>query len=221
VSLGSATFPELLGRGDLHLLIPLGATEQHGPHLPLETDTLIAHGIGEAVAANRSDVVVAPALPYGSSGEHADFPGTLSLGQGALEAVVVELTRSADAFRDVTLLAWHGGNAESLARALATLRAEGRSVNLWEPYVEGGDAHAGWVETSLMLALAPHLVRAERPVGVTEPLAVLLPQLQQHGVKAISENGVLGDARAASAQRGRELLERLAAQIGELLDARS
>jgi creatinine amidohydrolase len=218
VSLGSATFPELVGCGDLHVLIPLGATEQHGPHLPLETDTLIAHGIGAAVAATRSDVVLAPALPYGSSGEHAAFSGTLSLGQGALEAVVVELTRSADAFRDVTLLAWHGGNAEPLARAVATLRAEGREVNVWQPDVEGGDAHAGWVETSLMLALAPHLVRSERPIGVTAPLATLLPRLRQHGVKAISENGVLGDARTASAERGRDLLERLAAQIDELLD---
>jgi creatinine amidohydrolase len=221
VSLGSATFPELRGRGDLHLVIPLGATEQHGPHLPLETDTLIAHGIAEAVAATRSDVLLAPALPYGSSGEHADFPGTLSLGQAALEAVVVELTRSAEAFRDVTLLAWHGGNAQPLARALATLRAEGRAVNLWQPDVEDGDAHAGWVETSLMLALAAHLVRSERPVGVTMPLATLLPRLRQHGVQAVSENGVLGDARAASAQRGHRLLERLAAEIGELLDARS
>ena len=52
--LGSATFAELLGRVDVHLLIPLGATEQHGPHLPLETDTLVARGIGEAVAAARS-----------------------------------------------------------------------------------------------------------------------------------------------------------------------
>ena len=92
---------------------------------------------------------------------------------------------------------------------------------MWQPEVAGGDAHAGWVETSLMLALAPHLVRSERPVGVTKPLAVLLPRLRQHGVKAVSENGVLGDARAASAQRGHELLERLAAQIGELLDAGS
>ena len=62
MSLGSATFPELRGRGDLHLVIPLGATEQHGPHLPLETDTLIAHGIAEAVAATRSDVVKALCL---------------------------------------------------------------------------------------------------------------------------------------------------------------
>lgn len=217
--LGSATSADLLGRVDLHLLIPLGATEQHGSHLPLETDTLIARGIGEAVAAARSDAVLAPALPYGSSGEHADFPGTLSVGQAALEAVVVELARSAGGFRGVTLLAWHGGNAEPLARAIATLHAERRAVNLWQPRVEGGDAHAGWVETSLMLALWPDLVGDERPVGVTEPVDVLLPRLRRHGVKAVSENGVLGDARAASALKGHELLEGFAVEIGALLDA--
>jgi len=119
VRLGCATFPELLGRVDIHLLIPLGATEQHGPHLPLNTDTLIASGVADAVAAGRADVVVAPALPYGSSGEHSGFPGTLSLGQAALEAALVELVRSADAFRDVTLVSWHGGNAEPVGRAVA------------------------------------------------------------------------------------------------------
>ena len=127
----------------------------------------------------RDDVVVAPALPYGSSGEHSGFPGTLSLGQAALEAALVELVRSAAAFRDVTLLSWHGGNAEPVARAVARLRAEGRRVHLWEPHVDGGDAHAGRVETSLMLALAPELVRDERPVGATQPIDELLPRLRE------------------------------------------
>lgn len=215
--LGAATFPELGSRADLHLVIPLGATEQHGPHLPLETDTLIAAGIGGAVAETRDDVVLAPALPYGSSGEHAGFPGTLSLGQAALEAVVIELVRSATDFRDVTLLAWHGGNAEPLAHAVAQLRAERRTVTLWKPRVDGGDAHAGWVETSLMLALAPDLVRDERPVGATEPLADLLPRLRRHGVSAVAENGVLGDARGANAGEGRRLLGQFVAEISGLL----
>src|SRR3712207_8629966 len=74
--------------GDL-LVVPLGATEQHGPHLPLGTDTVIA----SALAASL-DAVVAPALPYGSSGEHAGFPGTLSIGREALVHVLVELVRS-------------------------------------------------------------------------------------------------------------------------------
>lgn len=217
--LGSTKFPQLLGRADIHLLLPLGATEQHGPHLPLETDTLIATRIGEAVAAARPDVLVAPALPYGSSGEHAGFPGTLSVGQQALEALVVELVRSAEDFRDVTLIAWHGGNAQPLARAVAQLRAERRPVHLWEPQVAGGDAHAGWVETSLMLAVASELVGDERPVGVTEPIDVLLPRLRRDGVKAVAEAGVLGDARSATARRGQALLERFATEIGDLLDA--
>ena len=61
-----------------------GSTEQHGPHLPLSTDTDIALALADALAARRPDVVVAPALPYGASGEHAGFPGTLSIGHEAL-----------------------------------------------------------------------------------------------------------------------------------------
>ena len=72
-----------------------------------------------------------------------------------------------------------------------------------------------------MLALAPDLVRAERPVGVTEPLDVLIPRLRRHGVRAVSENGVLGDARSASASKGHRLLEGFAADVGALLDATS
>jgi len=83
--LGRATWSELDGGAPSRLLIPLGATEQHGPHLPLETDTLIAAALADAVAAARRDVAVSPALPYGSSGEHGAFPGTLSLGQAAFE----------------------------------------------------------------------------------------------------------------------------------------
>lgn len=143
------------------------------------------------------------------------------MGPAALEAVVVELVRSAHDFSDVTLIAWHGGNAEPVARAVARLRAERRNVLCWEPVVEGGDAHAGWVETSLMLALAPDLVRDQRPVGETEPLDRLLPMLRQHGVKAVADNGVLGDARAASATLGRMLLAQFANEISALLDATS
>src|SRR4030081_1452778 len=84
----------LASRGPL-LAVPLGSTEQHGPHLPLDTDTRIATALAAGLARRRDDGVVAPALPYGASGEHAGFPGTLSVGTPALELLLVELVRSA------------------------------------------------------------------------------------------------------------------------------
>ena len=216
--LGAVAWPRLERSAPPVLLIPLGATEQHGPHLPLETDTVIVTALAGAVAARRTDVIVAPALPFGASDEHAGFPGTLSLGQEALEAAVVALARSVEAFAAVILLSWHGGNAEPLARAVAALRAEGRPVAAWLPSHKGGDAHAGRLETSLMLAIAPELVSAERPVGITEPLATLMPTLREHGIRAASPNGVLGDARGASAEEGRALLGDLVADLAAFVD---
>ncbi len=73
------------------IAVPLGATEQHGPHLPLTTDTEIAVELVARLADARSDVVAAPAIPYGSSGEHIEFAGTISIGQRAIERLLVEL----------------------------------------------------------------------------------------------------------------------------------
>jgi len=221
VTLGSRTWPEVAVRPAPRLLIPLGATEQHGPHLPLSTDTLIATALADAAARNRPDLVVAPALAYGASGEHAGFPGTLSLGQEVLEAAVTQLVRSADHFDDVILLCWHGGNHEPVARAVRRLRGEGRRVSAWEPSLEPGDAHAGRVETSLMLSIAPELVGDALPVGVTEPLERLLPVLRRQGVAGVSPNGVLGDARGATATEGEALLAALVADLEAFLDAAS
>ena len=188
------------------LAVPLGATEQHGPHLPLTTDTEIAVALVDGLAHHRRDVVVAPAVPYGSSGEHATFPGTLSIGQEAIELLVTELCRSAcETYDGVVLVSTHGGNAEPVERAARLLVDEGRRVLLWSPTWGGGE-HAGHVETSLMLVLAADRVRlelAER--GATQPLAELLPAMRAGGVAAVSHNGVLGDPRRASAEAGRTL----------------
>src|SRR5690606_28300186 len=119
--LGERTWPVVAAAGDAVLAVPLGSTEQHGPHLPLATDTLVAVALVEALALGRTDVVAAPALPYGASGEHAGFPGTLSIGQEALELLLLELARSADHFAGVVFVSGHGGNAAPLARAVATL----------------------------------------------------------------------------------------------------
>src|SRR6478735_632849 len=97
------------------LVVGLGATEQHGPHLPLDTDTVIADALCRGLAS-RVPVRVAPVLPYGSSGEHGDFAGTLSIGQEALSLVLIELARSHDG--PVLFVCAHGGNAEPVAAAL-------------------------------------------------------------------------------------------------------
>jgi mycofactocin system creatininase family protein len=196
------------------LAVPLGATEQHGPHLPLSTDTDVAVELCRALAAGRADVLIAPALPYGASDEHAAFAGTLSIGSAAMELLVVKLTRSACAtFDRVLLVSAHGGNAEPVVHAVARLRAEGHDVRLHQPRWSG-DAHAGHVETSLQLALDPDRVRTERAVvGDVRPLAELMPVLRASGVRAVSPSGVLGDPTTATVAAGHELWHRLIAAL--------
>ncbi|HLF41548.1 MAG TPA: mycofactocin biosynthesis peptidyl-dipeptidase MftE [Acidimicrobiia bacterium] len=196
------------------LAIPLGSTEQHGPHLPLSTDSDVAVALADRLAATRPDILVAPVLRYGAAGEHAGFPGTLSMGAAALELVLVELVRSADAFAGVVIISGHGGNAEPLAASIAKLRAEGRRVRGWSPRVTGGDAHAGRTETSLLLALTPDRVRVEiAERGDVRPLAALIADLRSGGVRAVSGNGVLGDPAGASAEEGHHLLDAMAADL--------
>ncbi|HET9772647.1 MAG TPA: mycofactocin biosynthesis peptidyl-dipeptidase MftE [Acidimicrobiia bacterium] len=201
------------------LAVPVGSTEQHGPHLPLGTDSAVAVALAERLAIARPDVLVAPVLPYGSAGEHAAFAGTLSIGSGALEMVLVEMGRSADAFAGVVFVSGHGGNAEPLAAAVATLRAEGRNVLAWAPRVSGGDAHAGRTETSLLLALAPESVRlAAAEPGDRRPLGSVMGELRRGGVAAVSANGVLGDPTGATAEEGERLVADLAADLVAAVD---
>ncbi len=214
--LGDLVWPDLSGHraGSAVLLVPVGSTEQHGPHLPLSTDTDIAVAIASTAATRLPAAVVAPPLPYGSSGEHQGFPGTLSIGAEATRVALVELGRSAgESFGTVVLVSAHGGNAGPVSAAVALLRAEGRDVRAWGPSWEG-DAHAGRTETSLMLVIAPERVRlGEAVAGDTRPLADLLPDLRAGGVRRVSPNGVLGDPGEASPREGRELLESAVAQL--------
>ena len=218
-ALADLTWPQVGQRPGAMLVVPLGATEQHGPHLPLSVDTDMAVALCRGLAALRADVLVAPALPYGSSGEHAGFPGTLSIGQEALELVVVELARSAtDTAARLLFVSGHGGNAEPLSRAVTRLRAEGRDVRAFAPTWEG-DAHAGRVETGLALALDPSRVQVElAAAGETRPLAAVLPALRAGGVRAVAPNGVLGDPTGADAAEGAALLEQLIEDLERAVD---
>jgi creatinine amidohydrolase len=217
VELADLTWPAVeaaLGP-DLLLAVPVGSTEQHGRHLPLSMDSDLAVALCRGLARRRPQVLVAPLLPYGSSGEHADFPGTLSIGQPALESVLVELGRSASAtFGRIVFVSGHGGNAEPVHRAVARLREEGRDARGFQPSWVG-DAHAGRTETSLALALDPDRVRLSEAVpGDRRPLAELLPVLQSVGVRAVTASGVLGDPDGADAAEGAALLERLVDDLG-------
>lgn len=197
------------------LLIPLGSTEQHGPHLPVDTDTRIAVALADGIAselhrAGHATVVVAPPLAYGASGEHHGFAGTLSVGTEALVAMMIELARSVRGqVERLVFVNGHGGNAGAVNRAVDQLRREDHPVTAVAPRWDG-DAHAGRVETSLLLYLCPTAVRVDRfEPGRTEPLDALLPELERLGMRAVSANGILGDPTPATAEAGRTLFHSL------------
>lgn len=199
------------------LVVPVGSVEQHGPHLPLDTDLRVAERVAAALEAADPSLVLAPAVAFGAAGEHEGFPGTVSIGHEGLALLLVELGRSACRWAArVVFVNGHGGNVGTLAQACALLRHEGRDV-AWIPCVAGGDAHAGRTETSLMLALDPSVVGPEREPGATAPLRELLPVMRERGVRGVSENGILGDPRGASAEEGDRLLEAMVGAAREAL----
>jgi creatinine amidohydrolase len=205
-SLAGAVWPELPD-GPL-LVVPLGSVEQHGHHLPLGADTAIAGAAAGAAAGLLDGALLAPALAYGASGEHEDFPGTVSIGTEALTGLLVEYGRSACRWAGrVLVVNGHGGNLDALRAAVPLLRSEGRDVAWFPCAVPDGDAHAGRTETSLMLHVEPEGVLTERAVaGVTTSIAALLPRLRAEGVRGVSPTGVLGDPAGASAAEGAALL---------------
>jgi mycofactocin precursor peptide peptidase len=229
--LSNARWPEVAAGPRRLLVVPLGSVEQHGPHLPMYTDTRIAVAVASRACADHRGVGLAPAVTIGASGEHAEFPGTLSIGTPALTLLLVELGRHASLHWPAMLLVnGHGGNAAAITSAIATLRDEGRQCHVWhaglspaqlaEAGIKAGvaDAHAGRFETSIMLALAPELVQMDKAApGETRPVADIMAALRDSGVRAVSPNGVLGDPAGASAAEGRQLLSALVAGLTQTL----
>lgn len=209
--LGTATSSQLLSTPP-RIMIPLGSTEQHGPHLPLDTDTRIATAVSRGAQASLrtrldQDWLVAPAIAYGASGEHQSFAGTISIGTEALTTLLVEYGRSAACWAHrLVFINGHGGNVSALNSAVARLRAEGRDVGWCPCAVTAGDAHAGHTETSVLLHISPAEVRTDRWLaGNRAPLPELLPSMRRGGVAAVSAVGVLGDPTTATASEGKRI----------------
>ena len=225
LELDRMTWPEVKAeqeRGRDTVVVAFGATEQHGPHLPLATDALLGDHLA-SIVAERLDAFVAPTVRIGCSEHHLAFPGTLSISQETFHAVVADLMRSLSrgGFGRVVLLPTHGGNFGPLAAALerlgpvpgieisaltdlsalfaiAQLGADEHGVPLGE-----GGVHAGEWETSMLMAIHPDLVHLERGVaGYTGDPEAAIGAIFGAGVHTVAENGVIGDPARASPEHG-------------------
>jgi creatinine amidohydrolase len=210
-------------------VLPVGATEQHGPHLATGTDTLLAERVSVAAASRTGDVVL-PALPYGCSlGHTAHWPGTLSLHPTTMTAVVVEIGRWAYAggFRKLVLVNGHATNGPPCQSALLALRHElpdlrPRFVSLFDlspeiaaRYAEDApDFHANEAETSMVMHLEPEGVDASAIVD--EPDRTV-DRVLLYPMPAVTASGVVGAPSSANAERGEELFGALADALEGLL----
>ena len=164
--------------------------------------------IGRALH-RTTGLMLGPTISVSASGEHAGFAGTLSIGTDVMAQVAIELGRSADWAAGVVLVNGHGGNHAAITAAVTTLSAEDRKVLGWWPSwprrLDGGpaDLHAGRIETSMMLAIDPGLVRLELAVAGADSS---IDELRTRGVPAVSANGVLGDPDGASGREGEKFI---------------
>jgi creatinine amidohydrolase len=229
---------DALATGRDTVVMALGATEQHGPHMALATDAVLGDHLARAVA-DRLEAFLAPTVRIGCSSHHLAFPGTLSLEEDTFHRVVGDVVRSLarGGFHRIVLLPTHGGNFAPLANAVAAIGPlEGvRVIALTDlgvlfgiaelgrdehgvPLAEGG-LHAGEWETSMLLAIAPEHVHMERaqPGFTGDPQAALGTVFE--GVHALSANGILGDPARASAEHGRRYVERAVELVLDQIDA--
>lgn len=220
---------QAVAEGATTVILPLGATEQHGPHLPLGTDTIRAVALAERLAERIPGSLVAPVLPIGCSDEHSGFAGLLSLDHETLASVIVDCARRMVAWgiRRLIILSAHGGNDQAIALALRRLHDELPPLRVWVPSSKSAyDAllaeachagltpesvgiHAGEGETSELLHLRPELVRLQfADAGYTGDMIEIMEQLSRPGGLAnVTTNGVLGDPSAARGDRGARYLQ--------------
>jgi creatinine amidohydrolase len=224
-----AVWPEVeawIEGGRRTALIALGSIEQHGPHLPLGTDRLIAEALAQGLAARLADAVALPAIAIGCASEHLDFPGTLHVEPETLEAMLRDLLRSLEhhGFERAFVFTAHGGNVDALdaMRARLAESAPGLVIRIETDLrvgpmqsrvvaleaLDGDDAgpHAGEYETSLVAMLSPGSIRRKalrpgRVVSAGEAQSLFYPSLRPN-----TQSGVLGDPTSASADRGERYL---------------
>ena len=190
------------------LLLPLGSWEQHGPHLPFDTDTIIINSVvTHALRDTQVDgdgFAIAPTIAISASDEHVGFPGTLSTGTEPLVQSVVAICRSASWSLGICIINGHGGNADALTRISSALTYEEIRHSIWSlPSYVGADMHAGHTETSVMLYVDPDKVQTDRiERGTVGDASALVAQMRTSGVAGVSANGVLGDPTTANSEHG-------------------
>jgi creatinine amidohydrolase len=224
VNLGELAYPDV-PEGAVHLL-PLGATEPHGPHAPLSTDTLISVGICERAAKRLEGeipVLVLPAMPYGVTRYGSAFPGTVSISEETLRSLVAEITESVGTLVLV--------NSHFEPEQVETLRSTGlplldltrrRNAKRLTEEFRAGSGHAGRYETSLVLADRPELVHADR-MNVLEERHVDMPGAIRAGQTDFLAMGMdeayCGAPAASTAEEGRETYDTLTEMLVELIRA--
>jgi len=225
------------------VVVPLGSIEQHGPHLPVMTDTAIVTELARRaaeVAGAEIEVVVAPTLPYGFARHHVPFGGTISIDLTTYLEVLTSIGRSlADGgFGRIVFLNGHGGN-DSAVRAVGDrlvheegLRVDVAGTSYWtcaaevlagvDPSLGPVPGHAGGFETSCMMAVRPELIREDRrpaPEPEWQPLvrdALSGGAVRRPDVWSVSD-GRTDDGRRAEPRLGAELMEAIAARVGRFL----
>jgi creatinine amidohydrolase/Fe(II)-dependent formamide hydrolase-like protein len=238
--MSSPQIAALVELGDVDVLIPLGALEQHGPHLPLGTDTVIAEAIAAGVARAVGALVVAPCLPVGCSEHHLSFPGTASVPEAVVAGYIrsTALTVLSHGFRYVYVVSGHAGNIPAMSAAVASLPpevegrvaafvdwpAQRRALHEWAESSQGLSgaevgSHSGHFETSIMLQLDPSSVdMSAAPKGFIGRAEEASELMRAKGMAAVSEIGVVGDARSASSEAGASYLEILTGTVVEFIE---